>query len=80
MARVPPTLSQRIMFQVMNWRSGVEKDLEEVLQSNAIFLNVSKGNVAAEKDLVAAFGTDDVNAIAQVSRAHTQCLILREGG
>jgi ribosome maturation protein SDO1 len=50
----------------MNWRSGVEKDLQEVLQSNTIFLNVSKGNVAAEKDLVAAFGTDDLNAIAQL--------------
>jgi ribosome maturation protein SDO1 len=54
------------IVQVMNWRSGVEKDLQEVLQSNTIFLNVSKGNVAAEKDLVAAFGTDDLNAIAQL--------------
>ncbi|THG10582.1 hypothetical protein TEA_005667 [Camellia sinensis var. sinensis] len=36
-----------------------EKDLDEVLQSQTVYSNVSKGVLAKSKDLVAAFGTDD---------------------
>lgn len=40
--------------------------LDEVLQSETIFINVSKGQVAGAADLEAAFGTDNVTAIAQL--------------
>ncbi|XP_043722083.1 ribosome maturation protein SBDS [Telopea speciosissima] len=45
--------------KVLSWRSGVEKDLDEVLQSHTVYSNVSKGVLAKSKDLIAAFGTDD---------------------
>ncbi|GLU16608.1 hypothetical protein SLE2022_330340 [Rubroshorea leprosula] len=45
--------------KVLSWRSRVEKDLDEVLQSQTVYSNVSKGILAKTKDLVAAFGTDD---------------------
>lgn len=40
-----------------------EKDLDEVLQISQVFLNVSKGQVASNEDLKAAFGTTDQNDI-----------------
>ncbi|GFP80226.1 ribosome maturation protein sbds [Phtheirospermum japonicum] len=45
--------------KVLSWRSHVEKDLDEVLQSQTVYSNVSKGVLAKAKDLMAAFGTDD---------------------
>ncbi|XP_058097355.1 uncharacterized protein LOC131242615 [Magnolia sinica] len=45
--------------KVLSWRSGVEKDLDEVLQSQTVYSNVSKGVLAKSKDLIMAFGTDD---------------------
>ncbi|KAH1213572.1 Ribosome maturation protein SBDS [Glycine max] len=48
---------------VLSWRSGVEKDLDEVLQSHTVYTNVSKGVLAKSKDLIAAFGTDDHSKI-----------------
>ncbi|PON99711.1 Ribosome maturation protein Sdo1/SBDS [Trema orientale] len=45
--------------KVLSWRSGVEKDLDEVLQSHTVYSNVSKGVLAKAKELIAAFGTDD---------------------
>lgn len=41
------------------WVLCREKDLDEVLQSQTVYFNVSKGVLAKSKDLVAAFGTDD---------------------
>ncbi|PPD94323.1 hypothetical protein GOBAR_DD08651 [Gossypium barbadense] len=49
--------------KVLSWRSRVEKDLDEVLQSHTVYSNVSKGVLAKTKDLVAAFGTDDQTKI-----------------
>ncbi|KAL4312425.1 hypothetical protein GQ457_01G028430 [Hibiscus cannabinus] len=49
--------------KVLSWRSRVEKDLDEVLQSHTVYSNVSKGVLAKTKDLVAAFGTDDQTTI-----------------
>ncbi|KAK9270541.1 hypothetical protein L1049_026122 [Liquidambar formosana] len=49
--------------KVLSWRSGVEKDLDEVLQSQTVYSNVSKGVLAKSKDLVMAFGTDDQSKI-----------------
>ena len=40
-----------------------EKDLDEVLQTTAVFANVSKGVLAKREDLIEAFGTDDTQAI-----------------
>uniref|UniRef100_A0A0D6R5I9 U1-type domain-containing protein n=1 Tax=Araucaria cunninghamii TaxID=56994 RepID=A0A0D6R5I9_ARACU len=49
--------------KVLSWRSGVEKDLDEVLQSHTVYSNVSKGVLAKSKDLIKAFGTDDQEKI-----------------
>ncbi|CAD7705078.1 unnamed protein product [Ostreobium quekettii] len=49
--------------KVVDWRNGTETDLDEVLQTTAVFKNVSKGVLAKEKDLVDAFGTNDERAI-----------------
>lgn len=42
-----------------------EKDLDEVLQTDKVFMNVSKGQVAKKEDLSKAFGTDDVTEICK---------------
>lgn len=49
--------------KVLSWRQGVETDIDEVLQTHAIFLNVSKGVLASSKDLMDCFGQDDVEAL-----------------
>jgi ribosome maturation protein SDO1 len=41
--------------KVLEYRSGVEKDLDNVLQIPNVFLNVSKGQVANTEDLKKAF-------------------------
>ncbi|XP_062409375.1 ribosome maturation protein SBDS [Sardina pilchardus] len=51
--------------KVMSWRSGAEKDLDEVLQTSTVFINVSKGQVAKKEDLSKAFGTDDLTEICK---------------
>uniref|UniRef100_M8CAZ5 Ribosome maturation protein SDO1/SBDS N-terminal domain-containing protein n=1 Tax=Aegilops tauschii TaxID=37682 RepID=M8CAZ5_AEGTA len=45
---------------VVNWRDRVEKDLDEVLQSDNVYSNVSKGVLAKSKDLIRIFATDDL--------------------
>jgi ribosome maturation protein SDO1 len=42
--------------KVLEWRNGIEKDLDNVLQIPNIFLNVSKGQSAPASDLAKAFG------------------------
>ncbi|VEU21390.1 DEKNAAC102287 [Brettanomyces naardenensis] len=49
--------------KVQDWRSGVEKDLDEVLQIHQVFLNVSKGFVAPSDLLEKSFGTTDLDKI-----------------
>jgi ribosome maturation protein SDO1 len=49
--------------KVLSWRTRVEKDLDEVLQSHTVYSNVSKGVLAKSKDLIKAFGTDDQTKI-----------------
>ncbi|XP_010900947.1 ribosome maturation protein SBDS [Esox lucius] len=51
--------------KVISWRSGAEKDLDEVLQTSSVFNNVSKGQVAKKDDLSKAFGTDDLTEICK---------------
>jgi ribosome maturation protein SDO1 len=45
--------------KVVNWRSRVETDINEVLQVPSVFTNVSRGIHAKASDLAEAFGTDD---------------------
>jgi len=42
--------------KVLEYRSGIETDLDNVLQINSVFLNVSKGQTAPSADLAKAFG------------------------
>jgi len=51
--------------KVQEWRNGVEKDLDEVLQINNVFVNVSKGEVANADDLKKAFGKMNQSTIVQ---------------
>lgn len=51
-----------------------EKDLDEVLQTHSVFVNVSKGQVAKKDDLNKAFGTDDLTEICkQVTTLFLPC-------
>lgn len=43
----------------------MEKNIDEVLQTHTVFLNVSKGQVAKKEDLVKAFGTDNQTAVCK---------------
>lgn len=43
--------------KVLEYRSGVETDLDEVLQTDQVFSNVSKGALAPKAELQKAFGT-----------------------
>lgn len=42
-----------------------EKDIDEVLQTHTVFVNVSKGQGAKREDLVKAFGTEDTTEICK---------------
>ena len=44
--------------KVLEWRSGIETDLDNVLQIPNVFLNVSKGQTAPTAELQKAFGKD----------------------
>jgi ribosome maturation protein SDO1 len=52
--------------KVLDYRAGLEKDLSEVLQTDRIFTNVSKGKFANASDLQGAFGTRDQATIAKI--------------
>ena len=52
--------------KVVNYRAGVETNLSEVLQSESIFMNVSKGELASASDLMKAFDTDDQVVVAKI--------------
>lgn len=51
--------------KVISWRTKVEKDIDEVLQTHTIFANVGKGTLAKSKDLKEVFGTDDEEVICR---------------
>ncbi|XP_072024783.1 ribosome maturation protein SBDS-like [Amphiura filiformis] len=51
--------------KVMSWRNKTEKDIDEVLQTNTVFANVSKGQVAKREDLKKAFDTEDLDEICR---------------
>lgn len=49
--------------KVQDYRKGIEKDLDEVLQIHQVFINVSKGLVASKEDLIKCFGSNNVDDI-----------------
>lgn len=49
--------------KVLEWRTGIEKDIDNVLQIPQVFINVSKGQVANNEDLKKAFGHTKVDDI-----------------
>eukprot|EP01134_Creolimax_fragrantissima_P000046 CFRG0046T1 len=49
--------------KVTSWRQKVETDLDEVIQIDTIFYNVSKGEVAKQAELRKCFKTDDNHKI-----------------
>ncbi|XP_018017089.1 ribosome maturation protein SBDS [Hyalella azteca] len=52
--------------KVINWRDGTETDINEVLQIQEVFTNVSKG-ATANKDLITkCFGTSDVTEVCKL--------------
>eukprot|EP00922_Rhytidocystis_sp_ex-Travisia-forbesii_P060461 GHVS01089609.1.p1 GENE.GHVS01089609.1~~GHVS01089609.1.p1 ORF type:complete len:429 (+),score=53.95 GHVS01089609.1:82-1368(+) len=51
--------------KVLNWRSGIESNIDEVLQTPTVFHNVSKGEFARKEALLKAFGTEDESVICQ---------------
>ncbi|CEL91989.1 unnamed protein product [Vitrella brassicaformis CCMP3155] len=52
--------------KVLNYRSGIEKDLDEVLQIRAVFSNVGKGQYANKDDVQMAFGTTDEDTVCRL--------------
>ncbi|KAF7797802.1 hypothetical protein EIP86_009007 [Pleurotus ostreatoroseus] len=51
--------------KVQEWRTGVETNLDDVLQIANVFINVSKGELAKSQDLQKAFGTSDTDEIVK---------------
>ena len=49
--------------KVQDYRKGIEKDIDEVLQIHQVFMNVSKGLVASKEDLTKSFGSTDIDPI-----------------
>jgi len=52
--------------KVRDWRSGREKDLDDVLQTTTIFKNVAQGRVASQAEIKAAFGDAEEEEICKV--------------
>lgn len=51
------------IFELTKHAKYREKDIDEVLQTTAVFSNVSKGILAKHEDLVDVFGTADEEKI-----------------
>ncbi|KAF5338444.1 hypothetical protein D9758_012230 [Tetrapyrgos nigripes] len=51
--------------KVQEYRTGVETNLDDVLQISNVFVNVSKGEVAKHQDLQKCFGTTDRDDIVK---------------
>ncbi|KAL1819301.1 hypothetical protein ACET3Z_014170 [Daucus carota] len=65
--------------KVLSWRSGVEKDLDEVLQSHTVYSNVSKGVLAKSRDLKKAFGQDEYDDDEKIDHEKICLEILEKG-
>ena len=51
--------------KVISWRNKVDTDIDDVLQSHSVFLNVSKGTMAKKEDLMSTFGTSDETQVCR---------------
>lgn len=51
--------------KVLDWRNGTETDLDEVVQIENVFTNVSKGAVVPQDDLKKAFGSTNIQEIVK---------------
>jgi len=51
--------------KVQEWRTGVETNIDDVLQISNVFVNVSKGEFAKSDDLQKAFGTHSVEEVVK---------------
>lgn len=51
--------------KVLSWRNNAEKDIDEVLQTHTVFLNVSKGQAAKKDELLKCFGKADETEICK---------------
>ncbi|KAK8723816.1 hypothetical protein OTU49_011557 [Cherax quadricarinatus] len=49
--------------KVLSWRQKIEKDIDEVLQSETVFTNVSKGQIAKKEELIKCFNSEDQKQI-----------------
>lgn len=60
--------------KVLNQREGIETDLSQVLQTETVFTNVSRGDIATQEDLVIAFGTTNHRKICEqiIKEGHLQ--------
>jgi len=56
--------------KIVNYRQGTETDLSEVLQTERIFTNVSKGQFANSKILKKCFGTTDEEEVCRFILNH----------
>ena len=58
----------------MNQREGLETDLSQVLQTETVFTNVSRGDIATNEDLVNVFGTTNHRKICEqiIKEGHLQ--------
>lgn len=52
--------------KILNYRQRIETDLSEVLQTDRVFINVSKGLIASTKDLQTAFQTTDQEEVCRI--------------
>ncbi|XP_053952933.1 ribosome maturation protein SBDS [Anastrepha obliqua] len=51
--------------KVLSWRNNTEKDIDEVLQTHTVFINVSKGQAAKKDELLKAFGKSDETEVCK---------------
>lgn len=56
--------------KVVNWRNGVETDIDEVLQIAKVYENVSKGKFAKKSDWMTAFGVSDEEEACRIILEH----------
>jgi len=52
--------------KVEEWKQKIETDIDEVLQRQVVYLNVSKGQVAKSEDLMEAFNTSDQKKVCRI--------------
>jgi|EP01083_Nonionella_stella_P090860 ribosome maturation protein SDO1 len=52
--------------KILNYRQKIETDLSEVLQTDRVFTNVSKGLFAPRKDMLKAFNSTDQEEVCRI--------------